>query len=51
MDENMVIEERLEPETKRNGLKVFDGFLWGFTVIVGVMTGIAKPCGIGCKHE
>ncbi len=41
MDENMVIEERLEPETKRNGLKVFDGFLWGFTVIVGVMTGIA----------
>ncbi len=41
MDENMVIEERLEPETKRNGLKMFDGFLWVFTVIVGVVTGIA----------
>ena len=41
MDENMVIEERLKPETKRNGLKMFDGFLWVFTVIVGVVTGIA----------
>lgn len=41
MDENMVMEERLEPETKRNGQKMFDGFLWVFTVIVGVVTGIA----------
>ena len=41
MDEDIMMEERLEPETKRNGLKMFDGFLWVFTVIVGVVTGIA----------
>ena len=41
MDENIMMEERLEPEAKRDGLKIFDGFLWVVTVIVGVVTGIA----------
>lgn len=41
MDEDMIIEERMKPEEKRDKLKIFDGFLWVFTVIVGVVTGIA----------
>ena len=41
MDEDMIIEERMKPEAKRDKLKIFDGFLWVFTVIVGVVTGIA----------
>ena len=41
MDEDMIIEERMKPKAKRDKLKIFDGFLWVFTVIVGVVTGIA----------
>ena len=50
MDENRIIEERLEPETKRNGLKMFDSFLWVFTVIVGVVTGIAGSLAVSVAN-
>ena len=40
MDENLKA-ERLTPEVKKKRLKTVDGFLWVFTVLVGVVTGIA----------
>lgn len=49
MDEDMILEERMKPETKRDKLKIFDGFLWVFTVIVGVVTGIAGSLAVSVQ--
>lgn len=50
MDENIMMEERLEPEIKRNKLKIFDGFLWAFTTIVGVVTGITGSLAVSVAN-
>lgn len=52
MDENIMMEERLEPEIKRNKLKIFDGFFVGIYHNRRRGDGhYRKPCGIGCKYE
>jgi len=50
MEENRIAEERLEPKAKRDKLKIFDGFLWAFTVIVGVVTGIAGSLAVSVAN-